>query len=318
MTTSFVFFGSLSEGMKKEAKTKKEKGLLLLNYMIKFGNMVSDNYTAACAAQAAFFILISIVPMISFILAITTYLPFSQQDVMYLVMQVIPKEFSIYVQRIVDDLYTRSGTVVISVSVIAMLWSASKGVAAIMEGLNGMYQMREKYPPLKSRVVAFVYTIIMIFVFAVIMSLYVVVAHYYKISIRNAFVVGSLISKIFLFVRFVMGWLLFYFFILMIFVVFPGGFGFPRDEEEKINFGKRVKSQMPGAAFCSVAWLVITRLLVFYIHNFPNISVMYGSLAGIVIAMLWLYMCMYSLFIGAILNHLLSQGYLTAVKKMLQ
>ena len=45
---------------------------------------------------------------------------------------------------------------------------------------------------------------------------------------------------------------------------------------------------------------------------------MYGSLAGIVIAMLWLYFCMYSIFIGAVINYLLSEGYLTQVKKMLK
>ena len=115
-----------------------------------------------------------------------------------------------------------------------------------------------------------------------------------------------------------MGWLLFYFFILMLYVVLPGGFGIPMGKEEHINFTKRVKSQMPGAAFASVAWLAISRLVLVYVDIFPNISIMYGSLAGIVIAMLWLYFCMYFLLLGAMVNYFLSKGYLTRVKKMLK
>lgn len=291
---------------------------LFANYIYKFGIKINDSYTAACAAQAAFFILLSVVPMISMILAITTYLPFTQQDVLNVMMRVIPDDFTTYVKDIIEDLYSRAGKTVISVSVIAMLWSASKGIAALMDGFNSMYQIRQENNLVKSRAIAIVYTILLIIVFAVVMSVYVTVSHYYKIYIRDVFEIGSVMRRILLLIRYAMGWLLFYGFILMMFVILPGGFGLPMGKEEKMNLGKRIKSQMPGAAFCSVAWLVISRVVIIYIDYFPNLSVMYGSLAGIVIAMLWLYFCMYSLFIGAVINYLLSKGYLTRVKKMLQ
>lgn len=301
-----------------EKKEKFSKIKLFVNFVYKFGVKISDSYTAACAAQAAFFILLSVVPLISMILAITTYLPFTQQDVLNVMMRVIPDDFTTYVKDIIEDLYSRAGKTVISVSVIAMLWSASKGIAALMDGFNSMYQIRQENNFVKSRAIAVVYTILMIIVFAVVMSVYVTVSHYYKIYVRDVFEIGSVMTKILLLIRYVMGWLLFYGFILMLFVILPGGFGLPMGKEEKMNLGKRVKSQMPGAAFCSIAWLVISRIVILYIDYFPNLSIMYGSLAGIVIAMLWLYFCMYSLFIGAVINYLLSKGYLTRVKKMLQ
>ena len=300
---------------KNEKFSKMKK---FINYGCKFGAKISDNYTAACAAQAAFFVLLSVVPLISLLLAITTYLPFSEQDVYEVLMRVIPIDFATYVEDIIKDLYSRAGKTVISLSAITLLWSASKGIAALMDGLNSMYQLRQEYSVLKSRLIAIVYTILLIVMFAVVMSVYVTVIHYYKLYIHDAFEAESVIKNIFLLVRHVMGWLLFYGFILMMFVILPGGFGLPMGKEEKINLGKRIQSQMPGAAFSSVAWLVISRVVVIYIEHFPNFSVMYGSLAGIVIAMLWLYFCMYSLFIGAVINYLLSKGYLTRVKKMLQ
>ena len=295
-----------------------EKGKILFNYVYRFGNMLTDRYTAACAAQAAFFLLLSVVPMASLLLAVATYLPFSQQDITALLMKSVSVDLYNPIQSMAEELYQVSGGTVISVSAIAMLWSASKGIYALMDGFNSMYQIREKYKPLVSRAIALVYTVILIILFALIMSVYVLVSHYYKIYIHMNFNGEAILGKLFLFARYVLGWVLFYAFILMMYVVLPGGFGFPKGDEEKIQFRKQVKSQMPGAAFCSVAWLLISQILVLYIRYFPNFSIMYGSLAGIVIAMLWLYFCMYSLFIGAVMNYLLSKGYLTEVKKMLK
>lgn len=303
--------------MKQQGKFPKIR--LLVHYALRFGDKISDNYTAACAAQAAFFIMLSVVPLISLVLATTTYLPFSQQDVMDLVMRVIPNDLMAYVSDIINDLYGRASKTVISVSAIAMLWTASRGIAALMDGFNSMYQIREENSNMvKARLIAIVYTVIFILLFVVIMTVYVTVTHYYRLYIQNVFEMESLMKKLLLFIRYAMGWLLFYSFLLLLYVVLPGGFGLPRGSEEHLNLSKRIKSQMPGAAFAAVAWLVISRVVVIYIHYFPNFSIMYGSLAGIVIAMLWLYFCMYSIFIGAVINYLLSEGYLTRVKKMLK
>lgn len=305
--------------MKKLQKSEKFAKLkLFAEYIYKFGVKMSDSYTAACAAQAAFFILLSIVPMISLILAVTTYLPFTKGDVLYILMRFIPTDLEVYVNDIINDLYNGAGKAAISISAIAMLWSASKGIMALMDGFNSMYQIRQETTWLKTRLISIVYTIILIIVFAAVMSGYVAVSHYYKLYIKDIFTIESSIRTLFLMIRYVMGWFLFYAFILMMFVILPGGFGLPMGKEEKTNFWKRIRSQIPGAAFSSVAWLVISRVVIIYIDHFSTFSVMYGSLAGIVIAMLWLYFCMYSLFIGAVINYLLSKGYLTRVKKMLQ
>lgn len=296
----------------------RSKIKLLIRYIYKFGCMISDNYTAACAAQAAFFILLSIVPLVSLALALTTYLPYTQQDVLSFLMNVIPDDIMPYVKDIIRDLYARASRTVISVSAIALIWSASRGIVSLMDGFNSMYQIRGQSGVVKTRLIAIAYTIILIVIFALIMTFYVGVSHYYKGYITDVFDRGTAERDILLFIRYIMGWLLFYFFIIMLFVILPGGFGIPMGKEEKSNLRQRIKSQAPGAAFASVAWLLITQGVKLYLHYFSNYSVMYGSLAGIVIAMLWLYFCMYSLFIGAVINYLLSKGYLTRVKKMLK
>ena len=133
--------------------------------------------------------MLSVVPIISLILAVTTYLPFTQQDVLDVLMRVIPDDFTTYVKDIIEDLYSRAGKTVISVSAVAILWSASKGIAALMDGFNSMYQIRQENNFIKSRAIAIVYTILLIVMFAVVMSAYVTVSHYYKLYIHDGMAV---------------------------------------------------------------------------------------------------------------------------------
>ncbi len=269
----------------------------------KFIYKINEPYPAVYAAQSAFFLLLAFVPLASLVLAVTTYLPFTQADVLNLLMRVIPKDLTSYISDIINDLYARAGKTAISVSTITMLWSASKGILSLQNGFDNMYKINRGYGYIIARVIAIIYTIIFIVLFAIIMSGYVFVSHYYKLYIRAVFTVDSSWENIFLFVRYVLGWILFYAFILLMFVALSGGFVLSDDKKEKLTLRERVKYSMPGAAFSSIAWLVISRLVILYVDYFPNLSVMYGSLAGIVIIMLWLYFCMYSLFIGAVINY---------------
>lgn len=61
-------------------------------------------------------------------------------------------------------------------------------------------------------------------------------------------------------------------------------------------------SGLRGAAFAAVGWFVYSRFFEFYIEHFADYSYIYGSLASVIIVMLWLYSCMEILLIGAGVN----------------
>ena len=61
--------------------------------------------------------------------------------------------------------------------------------------------------------------------------------------------------------------------------------------------------EFPGALLASVGWIVFSYGFSFYIDHMANFSVMYGSLTAIVLLLLWVYFCMYILFIAAELNY---------------
>ena len=62
---------------------------------------------------------------------------------------------------------------------------------------------------------------------------------------------------------------------------------------------------LPGAISCSIGWMITSSIFAIYFNTSHSFTYMYGSLAGIMMIMLWLYTCMYQLFLGAELNNLL-------------
>ena len=64
------------------------------------------------------------------------------------------------------------------------------------------------------------------------------------------------------------------------------------------------RRQIPGSVFTAVAWMVISWVFSVYVDIFRGFSDMYGSLTTIVLIMLWLYCCMYSILLGGELNKL--------------
>ena len=58
-----------------------------------------------------------------------------------------------------------------------------------------------------------------------------------------------------------------------------------------------------GAIFTSLSWIIVTELFSYYINNFAVYDVFYGSLANIVILMIWFLLLSYIFTIGMALNY---------------
>ena len=68
------------------------------------------------------------------------------------------------------------------------------------------------------------------------------------------------------------------------------------------NHKVKFKSQIPGAAFSAIGWYILSYVFSIYLKVFKNFSVIYGSLTSIILLMIWVYWCMYTVLIGAEIN----------------
>ena len=65
------------------------------------------------------------------------------------------------------------------------------------------------------------------------------------------------------------------------------------------------RKQFPGALIATLGWVAVSVGCSIYMDNFTNFSYIYGSMAGIMILLLWLYFCMSMVFYGAEVNYFL-------------
>ena len=194
---------------------------------------------------------------------------------------------------VITEIYDNAASsTVISITAITALWSAAKGFLAIMKGLNAVYEINETRNYFFLRAIAAFYTLIFAIMLLATMVLFVFGNRlYYWIEQKIPILMDTALVIISL--RTILGLIVLITFFLIIYIVIP-------------NRKTKIMSELPGAMICAAGWMGFSYAFSYYIDNFSNYSSMYGSLTAIVLFMLWMYFCMYLLFLGAEFNILIA------------
>ncbi len=269
-----------------------------INLINIFFRKIRDDHVSAFSAQAAFFIIISFFPFIMFLLSIVPFFSLKESTILNLVIQIFPKAFNSLIVLVVSEVYhrTNSGTL-ISVTVITALWSAGKGFLAIMKGLNSVYGIQETRKSIVLRIISTIYTLIFAIMIIATIILFVFGNKLY-LWIETRFPVLQDLALLIISLRTIVGLVVLLVFFLIIYVAIP-------------NRKTKISSELPGALICAAGWMGFSYAFSYYIDHYSNYASMYGSLTTIVIFMLWMYFCMYILFIGAEINLMLQNKVIT-------
>ena len=247
-----------------------------------------DNQLSAFAAQAAFFLLLSFFPFAMMLLIGIRFLPVTQAEFIELVAEMIPGKMAETLSFMVDEIYsTQVGTTMI-VSAVVAVWSAAKGTMAIERGLNFMDRTKDTKNYILRRLTNALYTLIFCVMLIALVGVYVLGNTIMEdILAKTNWVDYS--EKIFFYSRLLTAPVLVFAVILLIYCRLPDNH-------------LRLKTAIPGAVFTTVCWVLLSAAFSSYLTYFGINTYMYGNLGGMVIAMLWLYICMYILLLGAELN----------------
>ena len=98
------------------------------------------------ASGAAFFLFLSVIPMVLIVSGMLPYEMMRRQEMVSISQAVVPEKIYSFLLSIVDS-YHGNNLTLLSVSALVVLWSASKGVLALIRGLNHIYEVGETSPP---------------------------------------------------------------------------------------------------------------------------------------------------------------------------
>ena len=253
-------------------------------------NQVSDHHVGAYAAQTAYFFMLCMIPIILLLLTLVRYTPITKADVMSAVIRVFPSSVESMITTIVNQVYNQSMGI-IPVTILVALWSAGKGVLAITTGLNCIYGCRETRNYVFLRIRSTIYTMMFLLVIILLLVLSVF-GNALNIFIAEHIPLVKNVADWLIEVRIVITPIVLMIFSLLIYKFLP-------------NRRDKILRQLPGAVFAAIGWMIVSWIFSVYVDIFRGFSSMYGSLTTIVLIMLWMYFCMYSILLGGEVNVLM-------------
>lgn len=259
----------------------------MIRFIDEFMSKMKKDDLSAHAASAAFFMFLSIFPILMLLCSILPYTHISEADLMRVVTDLLPSAIDPLAISIIGELYEKSAAV-ISISAVFIIWSAAKGILALLRGLNAVQDVDETRNYFVLRFWSSIYTLILLVL--IVFTLIVVV---FGNSIIRKFFSGlpdvQYVAVLLMPFRYLVV-------IVALAIVFACMYALIPNRKNKIM------DKVPGAIFASLGWAVFSWAFSLYVERFGAFD-MYGSLTTIVIIMLWLYFCMYILLLGDEMNY---------------
>ena len=291
----------------------------LKNLLLQGIDIFQKNNMTVYSGNATLFIVTAIFPFIMLIISIVNLLPgYSTKDVADIFFQILPDLDPIkeLIESMITNLRNQSGGLLASAAAVTTLWSASKGVFSIQQGLDQLDQEEEdsdtteaEKEQLKKKGKNVIRSILkrLLFTFMLVVLIPALLI-FEMLGDSISSIICSTVEKLgaerltstfahidsFFHTSSLVVILFAVLVILQIYAKLP----------EK---HRTLKSQLPGALLTGVSWLVFTKLFSFFIPRFYRASSLYGSLASLFLVLMWLRFVVMILFAGGVVNRALEE-----------
>jgi membrane protein len=250
--------------------------------------MTSDN-VSIIAAGLALYALLAVFPALA--AAVSIYGLFaSPAEIAEHLQQVaatLPEDGARILEGQVQDLSQRQEALSIGVvvGILLALWSARKGMVALITATNVAYDEEEKRGFFKQLFVSLAFTVGAVLGFIAVLAIGVMV------PIALSFVpLGPAAEAVLLIIRWVV---LFAVAILGLAIVYR----FAPDRKEA-----QWKWVTPGSLIAALLWLGGSLLFALYVRNWGSYGETYGALGGVIVLLMWFYLSGYVVILGAEVN----------------
>ena len=289
---------------KGDVDTLKKSRVVRLTAYIDFVRGISqtfaDDRVTVYAAQASIFMIITVMPFLSQLVTLQrVFAPMVNiEDLREMVNVAIPDSMVTLYESVLSDLSSISAVSLASISVFMVLWSASKGIGAVRQGIMTVYRVPRQYGFLPDVLRSLLYTlsflvliiaVVVVLIFGELLSNLIQT----KLGISLTFIDRILAYKTPFFLAFM----------TLVFTILY----YAVARKSNVVCHKFFR-HMPGAVCAALGWLLYSFGYSLYITYFSGASLIYGGLTALCLIMLWLYFCMIILLCGAEVNKLFFAG----------
>jgi membrane protein len=271
-------------------------GLTWKKFFLRLYERSFDADIFGCAAQVAFYFSFALFPLLYFLVSLFGLILVSSDGLMnelfvYL-HRIMPFAVFDLVKNTVVEVVANSTGGKVTFSLFLTLWSASAGIDAIRNSLNGVYEIKETRDWWRTKT----QSIILTFVFSILATV-VLGAVFYGWQLVQYLLSGLGLQVTSPLILVTIQWISIL--LLMLFVC-----------EIIYNLLPNIKERRwawinPGSIVAILLWIIFTSAFRLYLDYFNSYNRTYGSLGAVIIMMLWLYLTALALLVGGTINSLL-------------
>ncbi len=235
----------------------------------------------------AFFLVLSIIPIITLIGFIASYFSLSIDSLVSFLRSALPNEINEILLPFIQGKGIDGNIIFYMITGFIV---ASNGAHSIILTSNILYDIPHS-EFLKRRIKALFLTVLLVnlFIFVIVFLAFGNVIVRFILDLQFMEKVSKSVYYIFVFLKWPIAFFLIFFLIKMIYTMAP-------DKKIPSHYVNK------GAMFTTLAWSLVTAFYSYYVSHFTNYDIFYGSLSGIVVLMMWIYILSYILVVGIAIN----------------
>ena len=269
------------------------KGKKIITYLRKLYKAVQKDEVSSLGAQLSYYFILSVFPFLIFLVTLLDYTPLTQQDTINELSILLPESAFVIVREILMEVAAANNFTLLSLGILGTIWTASRGSAALIKAINRAYGITESrsFFTLNAIGILSTFALALVIIFSLsllIFGRYLALLAFQRIGMEEFF------YALLPFLRFSIS-------LLIIFCMFS--FLYLYAPDCRLHFC----DIYPGAIFATLSWLAASQLFAYYVNNFGNFSRTYGSLGGIIVFLVWLYISSSIVLLGAEINAVSNQ-----------
>jgi membrane protein len=253
-----------------------------------FRKRLKDDDVTALAAQITYFFILSFFPFLLLLITLVGYIPVTGEGSLEGFYRILPEDVYKFIVEVIREVSDSGSRGLLSFGMITVLWASSSGASALIKVINKAYDKKETRVFWKVKAVSLLSTVMLAGIIILTLVLLVfgeLIGKYLSeyLGISNVFVLAWKIARylIAVFSLFIVFFLVYYY--------MPC---------KRLT----IKEVIPGAIFSTVSWIIISVVFSFYINSFRIYSLIYGSVGGIIVLLVWFYISSMIMIIGGEIN----------------
>ncbi|MGA9517828.1 MAG: YihY/virulence factor BrkB family protein [Trichococcus sp.] len=243
------------------------------------------------SAEMAYYMLLALLPTLLLLGNIIPLLPVPREQVLLYVGMAFPQEVSNTITPILMQYLSSETGEVVSLGLILSIWTASKAFNVFQNVLNQVYNTKMRKNFIVHRIFSFVIAFLLVAMIALVAFLFMF-GRYIRDFFEEFFSIQLDFITAFENVRWIGAFLIISVIMTVIYFVVP-------------NVRWSLKFSVPGAAFATIGFLLISQLFSLYIGVAGSQAIGNSAIGVVITLLLWLYLMGTVLILGGFLNVML-------------